>query len=124
MTTAIDNYNTNGVILLDLRKALNLIDHDIFIQKLRMSKCSDIIIDWFTSYIKGGNQCTIYKGKLSDTLPIKTGVPQGSILGCLLFILFNNDLLMALHDTNTDMYADHPTLAAQAKTTPELEEKS
>ncbi len=73
----------NDVILLDIRKAFYLIDHDILIQKLRMYKCSDITIDWITSNIKGRNQCTIYKGKLSDTLPIKTGVPQGSFLGHL-----------------------------------------
>ncbi len=78
----------NGVILLDLRKAFDLIDHDILIQKLRMYKCSDITINWFTSYIKDRSQCTIYKGKLSDTLPIKTGVHQGSIFGPLLFHSF------------------------------------
>ncbi len=113
----------NGVILLDLRKAFDLIDHNILIQKLRMYKCSDITIDWFTSYIKSRSQCTIYKGKLSDTFPIKTGAPQCSILGPLLFILFINDFTMALQDTDTDMYADDSTLTAQAKTTPELEEK-
>ncbi len=84
---------------------------------------SDITIDWFTCYIKGRSQCTIYKGKLSDTLPIKTCVPQGSILGPLLFILFINDLPMAIQDTNTDMYGDDSTMTAQSKTTPELEEK-
>ncbi len=68
-------------------------------------------------------QCTVYKGKRSDTLPIKTGVPQHSILGPLLFILFINDLPMALQDTDTDMYADDSTLTAQSKSTPELEEK-
>ncbi len=113
----------NGVILLDLRKAFNLIDHDILIQKLRLYKCSDITIDSFTSNIKGRSQCTIYKGKLSDTLPMKTDVPHGSILGPLSFILFINHLLMALQDTDTDMYADDSTLTALAKTTPKLEEK-
>ncbi len=72
-----------------------------------MYQCFDITIDWFTSYIKRRSQCTIYKGTLSDTLPIKTGVPQGSILGDLLFILFINDLPMSLQYTNTDMYADY-----------------
>ncbi len=59
-TTAIDNDNI-GVILLDLRKAFDLIDRDFRIQKLRMYKFSDITIDWFISYIKGRSQCTIYK---------------------------------------------------------------
>ncbi len=103
----------NGVILLGLRKAFNLIDHDILIQKLRMY--SDITIDWVTSYIKGRSQHTIYKGRLSDTLPWKTGVPQGSILGPLLFILSINDLPMALQYTDTDMYAVDSTLTAQAR---------
>ncbi len=113
----------NGVILLDLRKAFDLIDHYILIHKLIMYKCSEITIDWFTSYIKGRSQCTTYKGKLSDTLPIKTGVHQGSILNPLLFFLFINYLPVAFQDTDTDMYADDSTLTAQATTTPELEEK-
>ncbi len=91
----------NSAILLDLMKACDLIDHDILIQKPRLYKCSDIIIGWFTSYMKGTRQCTIYKGKLSDTLPIKTVVSHGSMLGPLLLILLINDLLMALQDTNT-----------------------
>ncbi len=105
----------NSVILLDLRKAFDLIDHDILIQKLRLYKCSDITIDWFTSYIKGRSQCTIYKGKLSDTLPIKTGVPQGSTLGPLLFVHIINYLPMALQDTDTDMYTNDSNLTGSGQ---------
>jgi hypothetical protein len=122
-TTAIDNDDMNGVILLDLRKAFDLIDHDILLQKLKLYKCSELTIKWFNSYLKGRTQCTYYNGKLSEKLPIKTGVPQGSILGPLLFIMFINDLPLALDDSDTDMYADDSTVTAQGKTTIELEEK-
>ena len=121
-TKAIDDDYMNGVILLDLRKAFDLIDHDILISKLRIYKCSERTIQWFSSYLKGRTQCTIFKGKTSEKLPIKTGVPQGSILGPLFFILFINDLPMALQDSEADMYADDSTITAQAKTVPKIEQ--
>jgi retron-type reverse transcriptase len=122
-TTAIDNDYMNGVILLDLRKAFDLIDHDLLLHKLKLYKCSNNTIKWFSSYLKGRSQCTVFKGKLSDKLPINTGVPQGSILGPLLFILFINDLPMVLEASDADMYADDSTLTAQAQSVPELEQK-
>ncbi len=80
-TEAIDKGLLNGVIFLDLRKTFDLIDNKILLKKLQMYKCSDATMTWFTSYLYERNQCTSFKGKSSNKLSIKTGVPQGSILG-------------------------------------------
>ncbi len=57
-TTAIDNDLMNGVILLDLRKAFYLTDHELLIQKLTLYKCSEKTINWFFLYLTGRSQCT------------------------------------------------------------------
>jgi ribonuclease P/MRP protein subunit RPP40 len=121
--TAIDNDLLNGVVLLDLRKAFDLINHDILLQKLQLYKCSENTMKFFSSYLTDRNQCTTFKGKLSEKLPITTGVPQGSILGPLFFILFINDLPMSITESETDMYADDSSMTAVAKTVPELNDK-
>ncbi len=62
----------------------------------------------------------IIKGKLSDKLSVKTGVPQGSILGPLLFIIFINDLRLVATHSEIDMYADDSTVTSTAKTTEKI----
>ncbi len=101
-TKAIDDDNMVGVLLLDLHKAFDLIDHDMLLHKLKVCKCCDHTVKWFTSYLKGRTQCTVLKGKMS--VIIKTEVPQGSILGPL-FILFINDLPLVLDKSDVDIYA-------------------
>ena len=65
---------------------------------------------WFESYLHDQTQRCCINGSLSDTLPITQGVPQGSILGPILFLLYINDLPLAIPDCNVDIYADDNTL--------------
>ncbi len=65
----------NGVVLLDLRKAFDLIDHQILLKKLKMYKCSDNTMKWFQSYLDHRAQCTVFKGKVSETSTITCSVP-------------------------------------------------
>ncbi len=116
-TKATDVDLMNGVILLDLRKAFNIIDHQILLRKLSIYKCSDESFKWFKSYLLDRNQCHSFKGNVSEKLPIETGVPQASILGSLLFIVFINDLPMSITNRNVNMYANDSTATATAKTT-------
>ena len=112
----------NGIILLDLRKAFDLVNTDVLLEKLKIYQCDERTLNWFKSYLQGRTQCVQFKGKISDTIPMTHGVPQGSILGPLLFILFMNDLPLHV-DSELDMYADDSTLCATGETVEELDLK-
>ena len=68
-------------ILVDLKKAFDLVDHDTLLNKLRIYGCSHSTIVWFRSYLSGRSQKTQFRNTLSEALPVSVGVPQGSILG-------------------------------------------
>jgi hypothetical protein len=102
-----------GAIMVDFRKAFDLVDLDILIRKLKIYKCSDQTVKFFQSYLFKRKQVVNLNGVLSTESEIQCGVPQGSILGPLLFLIFINDLPLALSSVvnSTDMYADDTTIS-------------
>lgn len=111
----------NGVVLVDLSKAFDTVDHTILLKKLNMYGFNNIPLDWFKSYLDDRQQCCMANGIQSDFKPITTGVPQGSILGPLLFLLYINDLPNCLTSTTPGMYADDTQITASAETVNEVE---
>lgn len=106
----IDRGETVGSLFLDFRKAFDLVDHKILIQKLSAYKFSSSSLQWFTSYLESRQQ-TIKSGEvLSPFSTIQSGVPQGSILGPTLFLLFVNDLPLLLRHCYSDLFADDTTI--------------
>ena len=94
------------MVLIDLSKALDVFCHSTHFLKLRSLGTSSQALEWFESYLTDRKQSTRLGTSLSDELTITHGVPQGSILGPMLFKLYVNDLPSAVKSRCTDSYVD------------------
>ena len=102
----IDRGNVNAVIFLDLKKAFDTVDHAILLSKLSAYGIQGDAYNWFKSYLENRTQKCSVNGSLSKTCSLQCGIPQGTILGPLLFLLYINDLPNCLSNSYPRMYAD------------------
>ena len=92
----IDRGYVNAVVFLDLKKAFNTVDHEILLTKMNRCGIQGKTLDWFKSYLTNHTQQCSVNGCLPDFTTLKCGVPQGTILCPLLFLIYVNDLTNCL----------------------------
>ena len=111
----IDNDNYVCSVFIILEKAFDTVDHEILLQKLYYYGIPGLAHNWFRSYLSNRQQFVFISGSSSELMPIKCGVPQGSTLGQLLFLLYINGLNSVFNKARTIRFPDDNRLSYASK---------
>ncbi|MBY0580283.1 MAG: reverse transcriptase family protein, partial [Rickettsiales bacterium] len=107
---ALDSGNFACGVFVDFQKAFDTVDHEILLSKLNYYGVRGISLQWFKSYLSDRQQFVTLNGISSDIKKVSIGIPQGSILGPLLFIIYINDLNLSIKHSKTYHFADDTNL--------------
>jgi hypothetical protein len=105
VTKELDNKHAVDIFFFDLSKAFDMVPHTRLINKLKTLKISDKVVRWIENYLSGRRQRVMVRGEMSDWLEIFSGVPQGSVIGPILFLIYINDIKRELK-SRVSIFAD------------------
>ena len=108
--SALDSGQIVAAVMIDLSKAFDSINHNLLLKKLHAYGVQGVELAWFSNYLTERKQRVVMNGVPSQWAEISTGVPQGSILGPLLFVIFVNDLPSVVEECTVNLYADDTAL--------------
>ena len=114
-STALDERMDVRVVYLDISKAFNKVWHQGLLFKLKQFGIQSKMLKWFSSYLSERCQRVLINGQFSDWLKILAGVPQGSVLSPLLFLMFINDITTVVKNCNVRLFADDTCLFTTVK---------
>ena len=107
-------------VFIDLKKAFDTVDHDILLKKLEHYGIRGHSLKLLKSYLEGRTQYVCYGGYESERGPVKCGVPQGSVLGPLFFLIYVNDMVKVCPELGLVLFADDTSIFVKAREPKEL----
>jgi len=116
----LDNSNIVIGIYLDLQKAFDTVDHSILLAKLYNYGIRGDVYNWFKDYLYDRQQFVSIRGINSDTASVSYDVPQGSVLGPLLFLIYVNDMYSCIGDATVKLFADDTNLFVSGQSIDEV----
>ena len=112
INTVMESFANNSFtasVFLDLTRAFDCVSHDILLKKMDHYGVRDHALNWFETYLRDRKQYVTYEGESLDTKTVNIGVPQGSILGPIFFLIYINDIENACQDGDLILFADDAT---------------